>query len=378
MFDYETLRMIWWLFLGVLLIGVAVTAGFDLGAAVLLPVVGKTDTERRVVINSVAGTWEGNQVWFVTAGGALFAAFPFAYSLAFSGFYLAMLLTLSALIVRPLGFDYRSKLPSECWRSSWDKALVFGGFVPALIFGVAFGNLLQGVPFHFDNELRSFYDGSFFGLLNPFAVLCGLVSVSMLLMHGAVFLQYKTEGAIQQRCTTLIMIFAIVTLVLFAVAGVWVANSEGYFISSTMAHDLPSNPLLKTVEKQTGAWLVNYYHQPLLIIAPSLAFIAGALTVFFSKRQCLKTAFLSSSLMLAGIIFTAGGSMFPFLIPSSNYPNHSLTIWDASSSQSTLKIMVLVTLFFLPIVITYTSWVFRVLSGKVTENFIQQHDHTVY
>jgi cytochrome d ubiquinol oxidase subunit II len=298
--------------------------------------------------------------------------------LAFSGFYLAMLLTLSALIVRPLGFDYRSKLPIHAWRSSWDMALVFGGFVPALIFGVAFGNLLQGVPFHFDETLRSFYDGSFFGLLNPFAVLCGLVSVSMLLMHGAVFLQYKTEGVIQQRCTKLILIFAIVTLVLFTLAGFWVANIEGYAITSSIAHDAPSNPLNKTVQKHVGAWLVNYYKYPVLFIAPVVAFIAGVSTVFLSKRQHLKTALLSSGLTLAGIIFTAGGSMFPFLMPSSNHPDHSLTVWDASSSQNTLRIMFLVTLVFLPTVLAYTSWVFKVLSGKVTENFIQQHDHTAY
>ena len=141
MFDYETLRGIWWLFLGVLLIGFAVTGGFDLGTAILLPFLGKTDTERRVIINAIGPTWEGNQVWFVTAGGALFAAWPMAYSVAFSGFYLALLLTLFALMLRPLGFDYRSKLSSERWRGNWDKALFVGGFVPALIFGVAFGNL---------------------------------------------------------------------------------------------------------------------------------------------------------------------------------------------------------------------------------------------
>jgi len=378
MFDYETLRCIWWLFLGVLLIGFAVTGGFDLGTAMLLPFIGKTDTERRVVINSIGGTWEGNQVWLVTAGGALFAAFPMAYSLAFSGFYLAMLLTLFALIIRPLGFDYRSKLPSERWRGSWDKALFVGGFVPALIFGVAFGNLLQGVPFHFDDTLRAFYDGSFFGLLNPFAVLSGLISVSMLLLHGAAFLQLKTESEIQQRCTKLFLIFAVVTLVLFALAGVWVANIEGYHIASVLVHDAPSNPLHKVVEKHLGSWLTNYYRQPLLFIAPSLVFIAGALTVFFSKRHCLKSAFVSSALTVAGIIFTAGGSMFPFLMPSSNTPSHSLTVWDASSSQTTLNIMFWVTLVFLPTVIAYTAWVFRVLSGKVTVDYIQQHDHTTY
>lgn len=183
--DYETLRIIWWVLLGTLLIGFAVMDGFDLGVAIWLPWLAKTDIDRRVLINSIAPTWEGNQVWFILGGGAIFAAWPALYALSFSGFYLAMLIVLLALILRPVGFKYRSKLPNAAWRSFWDKALFIGGFVPALIFGVAIGNVLQGVPFHFDESLRVFYTGTFLQLLNPFALLCGLVSVVMLAMHGA-------------------------------------------------------------------------------------------------------------------------------------------------------------------------------------------------
>lgn len=378
MFDYETLRCIWWLFLGVLLIGFAVMGGFDLGTAILLPFLGKTDTERRVIINSIGATWEGNQVWFVTAGGALFAAWPMAYSVAFSGFYFALLLTLFALMLRPLGFDYRSKLPSEKWRGNWDKALFVGGFVPALIFGVAFGNLLQGVPFHLDNDMRIFYDGSFWGLLNPFAIVAGLLSVAMLVMHGAAYLQIKTEGDIQQRCQKTVMLFATLTLVIFALAGVWIANIDGYAITSTLLHDAPSNPLNKVVEKTAGLWLRNYQTYPLLILIPSSAFMTGVSTFILSKQQYLKSAFISSSFTIAAIILTAGVSMFPFLIPSSINMNHSLTVWDASSSHTTLAIMFWVTVVFLPIIIVYTSWVFRVLSGKITLSHIQNNDHTAY
>ncbi len=378
MFDYETLRCIWWLFLGVLLIGFAVTGGFDLGTAILLPFLGKTDTERRVIINSIGATWEGNQVWFVTAGGALFAAWPMAYSVAFSGFYFALLLTLLALMLRPLGFDYRSKLPSERWRGNWDKALFVGGFVPALIFGVAFGNLLQGVPFHFDNDMRIFYDGSFWGLLNPFAVLSGLLSVAMLMLHGATYLQVKTEGDIQQRCQKAVLILAIVTLVIFALAGLWITHIDGYKITSTLLHDAPSNPLNKVVEKSAGLWLANYQQQPLLILIPSLGFTMGVLTIMLSKQQYLKSAFISSGLTITAIILTAGVSMFPFLIPASQSINHSLTVWDASSSHTTLTIMFWVTVVFLPIIIVYTTWVFRVLSGKITLAHIHNNDHTAY
>lgn len=378
MFDYETLRYIWWLFLGVLLIGFAIMGGFDLGTAILLPFLGKTDTERRVIINTIGPTWEGNQVWFVTAGGALFAAWPMAYSVAFSGFYFALLLTLFALMMRPLGFDYRSKLPSEKWRSNWDKALFVGGFVPALIFGVAFGNLLQGVPFHFDNDMRIFYDGSFWGLLNPFALLSGLLSVAMLTLHGAAYLQIKTEGDIQQRCQKTVMLFGIITLAIFALAGVWIANIDGYAITSTLLHDAPSNPLKKVVEKAAGLWLSNYRQYPLLILIPGLGFMSATLTILLSKQQYLKSAFISSSFTIAAIILTAGVSMFPFLIPASQSINHSLTVWDSSSSHTTLAIMFWVTVVFLPIIIIYTTWVFRVLSGKITLAHIQNNDHTAY
>ena len=376
--DYETMRLIWWALLGALLIGFAVTGGFDLGVATLLPFLGKNDTERRVIINSVGATWEGNQVWFVTAGGALFAAWPMAYSVAFSGLYFALLLTLFALFLRPLGFDYRSKLPSKKWRSNWDIALCIGGLVPALIFGVAVGNLLEGVPFHFDTDMRSFYTGSFWALLNPFAITAGVVSLSMILMHGGVYLQIKTEGDINQRCKTVVTVFSLLTLVVFALAGIWIANIDGYQISSTISPNAYSDPLAKTVIKAPGLWLANYSHYPILWLIPMSAFVMGTLTLLLSKLDKPGLAFISSSLTLAAIIVTAGVSMFPFLIPSSSALNSSLTVWDASSSLATLKIMLWVTLIFLPIVLTYTTWAFRVLRGKITLDHIHKNDHTAY
>src|SRR5579863_5185627 len=165
--SYEILRLIWWALLGVLLIGFAIMDGFDLGAAILLPFVGRTDAERRVAINTVGPVWEGNQVWLILGGGAIFAAWPPLYAVAFSGFYLAMFLVLCALILRPAGFKYRSKVSNPAWRRVWDWALFVGGLVPALIFGVAFGNVLRGVPFRFDDTLRMTYEGTLFGLLNP-------------------------------------------------------------------------------------------------------------------------------------------------------------------------------------------------------------------
>ncbi|MBU2978110.1 cytochrome d ubiquinol oxidase subunit II [Alteromonas sp. C1M14] len=378
MIDYEVLRVIWWVLVGVLLIGFAITDGFDLGVGALLTIIGRTDEERRVMINTIGPHWDGNQVWFITAGGAIFAAWPMIYATAFSGFYIALFLTLAALWMRPLGFDYRSKLPSDRWRTNWDWALFAGGFVPALIFGVAFGNLLQGVPYSFDNVLRSTYTGSFFGLLNPFGILTGLVSVALLLNHGATYLQMKTDGFIESRARTTSVVLSLATVVLFVLAGVWVAfGIDGYIISSTVDTSAVSNPTVKTVITQTGAWLNNYSLYPWMIIAPALGIAGGMACSFFSKIGRAGWAFVSSSAMIAGVILTAGFSMFPFLMPSSTVPNDSLTMWDATSSEFTLRVMFVVACIFVPIVLSYTAYGFYVMRGRVKQSDLNK-SHAIY
>jgi len=375
--DYETLRVIWWVLLGVLLIGFAVMDGFDLGVAIWLPWLAKTDIDRRVIINSIAPTWEGNQVWFILGGGAIFAAWPALYALSFSGFYLAMLVVLLALIMRPVGFKYRSKLTNPKWRSFWDYSLCVSGFVPSLIFGVAVGNVLQGVPFHFDESLRPFYTGTFFGLLNPFALLCGLLSVAMLAMHGAFFLSVKTVGHLQQRAKVAGRISAVLTTLLFIGGGVWVFfGVDGYSLTSLTPHDGPSNPLYKTALQMSGAWFNNYTSLPITMLVPMLGFAAPILAIILSKFPRL--AFLCSASSIIGIIATVGVSMFPFILPSSSNPAQSLIVWDSSSSQLTLFIMLAATVVFLPIVLIYTAWVYRVLRGKVTEDTIINNQDTAY
>jgi cytochrome d ubiquinol oxidase subunit II len=378
-FDYETLKLIWWLFVGVLLIGFAVSDGFDMGVGTLLPFLGKNDDERRIIINSVGATWEGNQVWFITAGGALFAAWPLVYAAAFSGFYIALLLVLFALFFRPVGFDYRSKLPNPRWRSAWDWGLFVGGTVPALVFGVAFGNLLLGVPFHYDDTMRVFYTGSFWQLLNPFALLSGVVSLGMLVMHGAVYLQMRTEGAIYKRAVLAAQIAGIVMLAGFAVAGVWVAYGiEGYRIVSMPPANDVIVPTAKQVIQESGAWIRNYATYPWMLFAPLLAFLGAVFTLFLSRAGKAGTAFFTSGATIAGIILTAGLSMFPFVMPSSSDPNSSLTAWDAVSSHGTLQVMFWVVLVFLPIVVAYTAWVYGVLRGKITTQTIRDGNHTLY
>ena len=377
--DYQTLKLVWWLFVGVLLIGFAIMDGFDMGVTTLLPFLGKTDDERRVIINSVGPVWEGNQTWLITAGGAIFAAWPLVYAAAFSGLYVALLLVLFALFFRPVGFDYRSKMESPAWRNGWDWALFVGGFVPSLVFGVAFGNLLLGLPFHYDDTLRSFYTGSFWALLNPFALLCGLVSLTMLLMHGAIYLQLRTEGVVQKRAARAARISGITCAILFALAGLWLAAGiEGYRLLQIPDVNSAINPLHKTVEKVAGAWLSNYSTYPWMTLAPTFGFAGIALALLSAAKKWERCAFVFSSLALAGIILTAGFSMFPFIMPSSTDPVSSLTLWDAVSSKKTLGIMFIVTLIFLPLILIYTSWVFRVLRGKITVQHIRDNSHTAY
>lgn len=375
--DYPTLRVIWWLLLGVLLIGFAIMDGFDLGVGMLLPFVARTDGERRIAINSIGPVWEGNQVWLILGAGAIFAAWPAIYAVAFSGFYLAMFVVLLSLILRPVGFKYRSKLEGRRWRSIWDRLLFVGGLVPSLIFGVAVGNALLGAPFSFDDTMRMTYHGGFFGLLTPFALLTGLVSVAMLAMHGGAYLHVKADGIVSDRAGRISAVAAVAFVLLFMAAGFWVSGLDGYRISNAIAHDAASNPLGKTVVREAGAWLTNYGSMPWTIVAPVLGFGGAILSALFSWRHMGRIAFLASAASVFGVVATAGVSMFPFILPSSADPASSLTVWDASSSRTTLLIMLIAVIVLLPIVLAYTAFIYRVLRGKVTERQIEA-DHTSY
>jgi len=379
LFDYLTLKLIWWLFVCVLLIGFAVMDGFDMGIATLLPFVARNDDQRRVLINAIGPTWEGNQVWFITAGGALFAAWPMVYATAFSGLYWALLLVLFALFLRPVGFDYRSKVSDPRWRNAWDWGLFVGGAVPALVFGVAFGNLLQGVPFEFDAFMRSTYTGSFWQLLNPFALLTGVVSLSMLVMHGAVYLQMRTEDQLNARARIAVRLFGIIFIVAFIVAGMWQYKAiDGYHIVSMPDPGSLLTPLDKTVEIVAGGWQQNFGRHPVALAAPVAAFAGTLLALILSAAGRPGFAFIFSGTSLAGVIMTATVAMFPFVMPSSTVPGASLTAYDAVSSHKTLNLMFIAVVVFLPIVIAYTSWVYRVMRGKITEKKIQEETHTVY
>ena len=378
MIDYEFLRFIWWVLVIVLLIGFSVTDGFDMGVTALLPVTGKKEVERRIMINSIAPHWDGNQVWLLTAGGAIFAAWPIVYSVAFSGFYIALFLVLAALFFRPIGFEYRAKIDNPTWRSVWDWGLFAGGFVPALVFGVAFGNLLQGVPFELNELSQATYTGSFFALLNPFALLCGVLSLAMLMTHGANWLQMKTTEELRDRARSVSQIGAIVTLITFVLAGAWLYFKEGYVVTSVVDHFAPSSPMNKEVAVETGAWFRNFNEMPILWIFPALAVVAALLNAAFSKANRCGFAFFFSALTMTGVIITAAVSMFPFVMPSSSHPEQSLLMWDATSSELTLTLMFFLALIFVTISLCYTIWSYTKMFGRLDANFIDENKHSLY
>jgi len=372
--DYETLRLTWWLILGALLIGFAIMDGFDLGIGATFRFLGRTDEERRALLESIEPVWEGNQVWFILAGGAVFAAWPLLYAAAFSGLYLAMFVLLLALILRPVGFMFRNKIPDPRWRNAWDWALLIGGAVPALLFGVAFGNLFLGLPFHFDELQRPVYTGGFFGLLHPFALLAGVVSLSMLIMHGSVYAALKVGEPMSGRAAALGRVAALVYAICFIAAGIWVASAlAGHQIVSQANVLGPSNPMTKHVAVNQGAWLGNYRTHGILWLAPAIALLAAGVTWGLLGARRPGVAFVSSCLTLAGTILTAGLALFPFLMPSSAQPDQGLTVWDASSSAPTLFLMLVIVAVFLPVVLAYTAWVFRVLRGRITLEEIRRH-----
>jgi cytochrome d ubiquinol oxidase subunit II len=357
--DYMTLRVLWWALLGVLLMGFTLTDGADLGVATLLPFVARTDDERRMTINTVGATWEGNQVWFILGGGAIFAAWPFVYAVAFSGFYLAMFLVLAALILRPVAFKYRSKRPSQGWRAFWDWALFTGGIVPSLVFGVAVGNVLSGAPFRFDTDLRIAYQGDLLGLFTPFTLVCGLLSFAMTTLHGAAWLAVKAEkGPVRDRARTFGSFAATGVIALFAIGFLFVRfTGLGFRLVTAPDPTAPSNPLHSLIVAAPGAWLGNFALYPWMWLAPALGVLGAVLAMVGLRRGW-------SAAALGGVISTVGLSMFPILLPSSVDTHSGLTVWNASSSPLTLFNMLVATVIFLPIVLAYTSWVVKVLWGR--------------
>jgi cytochrome d ubiquinol oxidase subunit II len=366
---YLFLKVLWWLLLGVLLLGLAVMVGMDMGVGALLRVIGKTD------LDHAPQQQQHDDIQARKGGGAIFAAFPLIYATAFSGLYVVMLLLLWSMIMRPLAFEYRSKIPSTTWRNVADWVFLLSGALPMIIYGAAMGNMLQGVPFHFDWDLRSYYTGSFISLFNPFAILAGILSLSLALYMGASMMMIKTEGAVAKRARTAGTLAVVVAAILFTVGGVWVSLMPGFVLTHSVAPGLAQTPLTQTVVRVAGGLLAHYMAHPVLWLVPLtglLGMIGGGI-LLHAHRPAI--AWWFGILAWAGVLGATAISLFPFLMPSSTTPNQSLTLWNSVSSQGTLLWMTGFSAVFVPLILWYTSWAFYVMRGKVDTKKIEDNPH---
>ncbi len=376
--DYEILRLTWWALLGILVIAFAVTDGFDLGVAMLLPFLARDDNERRVLINSIAPFWEGNQVWLILSAGAIFAAWPQVYAVSFSALYYLIMLILIALILRPVSFEYRSKLTNPAWRKTWDWLIFFYGFSATFLFGVVVGNIIQGLSFRFDNFMVISYNSDFLSMFNEFALLCGSLSVLMFVTHGACYLAMKTNRKILIRARRVLAFSPFLLMSVFAAGALFIQFLPCYKVVSPIGIYSDSNPLLKTVVVGIGCLNDNFVQYNWMWIAPASVFVLQIFIPLLMILTFFKTAFVFSAISIAGIITTVGLAMFPVILPSKLYPHSSLTVWDASSSELTLFIMLISVAIFLPLIVIYTSFIHKVMRGKVTENDIKKNSKNLY
>ncbi len=374
--DYETLKVIWWGLVLFLLVGFVVMDGFDLGVGMLLPVVGKTDDERRVLLNSVGPVWEGNQVWLIAGAGTLFAAWPLVYAAAFSALYVPFMFLLFGLFLRPVGFDYRSKLPDPVWRRWWDRALVVGGLLPTLVFGATLGFLLQGLPFRFDAALRIHYGA--FAFHWPLLLTAMGTALALLLLHGASFLQCKTQGAIAARSARLALWLGPLASALFALGGVWLGEMAGYRITAIGDLNGALTPLMKEVVAVPAGWLGNFVAHPVLWAMPVLGLLLPLVCALASRLGKSGLALVASGGACAAMMLTVAIALFPFVLPSSLDPASSLTLWDSTSSERTLLIMLGIVGVLMPVNIGYTLCVYRVVRGRVSAEQVRQHGHSLY
>ncbi|WP_417808158.1 cytochrome d ubiquinol oxidase subunit II [Thioclava sp.] len=363
---YIILKLIWFVLLGVLLMGIAVMVGMDMGVGALLRFVGRNDKERRVALNIIGPHWDGNQVWFILGGGAIFAAFPTLYATSFSTFYVVMILLLFSMILRPVAFEYRSKLEGSKWRETWDWMFLISGALPMIIYGAAMGNVMQGVAYHFEWNGQYVLEQSFIWyLLNPFAILAGVLSLCLALQQGAAMLMIRSEDPIYGRAKRYGSIAGMIAAVLFVIGGVWVSFIQGFTITGLVDAGAPATPLHgPAVAMQAGAWLDNYAAVPLLWAVPAIGVIAMLAAAFLLRSDRPILGWWVNALAWVCTIGTVGVSMFPFLMPSTSNPAQSLTVWNASGSAMSLGWMLAMALIFVPAIIAYTSWIYALMGGK--------------
>ncbi|MDD2760018.1 MAG: cytochrome d ubiquinol oxidase subunit II [Methylomonas sp.] len=363
--DLESLRLIWWALLGIVMIGFVLCEGLTLGVALLLPMVAKADAVKRLLIRGIIEPLcLGHSVWLITFVAVLFAVWPTAYAVSLACFYGLVFLILLALLIRPLALHYLGEADNNRWRQQGYRMLSVGAWLSTVLFGIAIGNVLKGVPFHLESDMHIRFLGDVFGLFNLFSLLVAATCLAMLAMHGAVFLQLKTEGELQCGAKGLAVRAGLLFLIGFTASGLWITHLEGYHVNSEILTQAASNPLSKFVKRGEGLWLDNFEHEPALWVVPVLAFIAGIAATVLALRDKPYWAMLASSTCLTMVVLTFGVSMFPFLLPSNISLNSSLTIWDSSASQLSLEVLLWVAVFALPLQAIYSRWQFRRLSNK--------------
>ena len=366
--SYETLQIIWWGLIGCLLIGFLIMDGHDMGVGLILPWVTAQDDERRVLINTIGPHWEGNQVWLILAAGGVFAVWPEVYGVIFSYFYGTMFLMLFGLFFRPVAFDYRNKFQSERVRKIWDWSLFIGSCIPPLMMGILLGNIFQGVGFALnpDHTMMRSNHWEFSKQLYP--LFCGLHLLVLLIFHGSVYLSWRTEGTLQNRIERIFRGSIILLILFFVCQTIWISRVLIGF------HAEPNGVITSTV----GLWLNNFSHETGLWLLPLGIPGEIVLTYLAIRGHFQRLAFIGSSSVIVSTLLSLGAMMFPIIVPSSVHLSDTLTVSNSSSSLYSLRIMFGVTVFFIPIIIFYTSWVYRVLSGKMTVALIQSNDHTMY
>jgi cytochrome bd ubiquinol oxidase subunit II len=343
MFDYDSIRVIWWLFLGLLLAGFAALDGIVLGLAAIFRFVAQTEPERGALVGVIKPTWDFNQLWLILGTGAAFAAWPLLFAASFSALRIAFWAVMFASILRSAGFGLRSLRIAARWRNALDLALCVGGIVPALLLGIAFGNLFLGIRFHFDAAQRVIHTGEFLDLFTPFTLLCGMVSLSMMVLHGACYAAKRIDEPAARRARHAGIAAAGFFVIAFIAAGFFVIFSlEGYRVLGGIDHAGPLDPAKHAVWLSPGAWLDNYIKWPFMWGAPLTALISALISCWLLLLRWTRAAFAASCLVSVGTIFTAGFAMFPFLMPSSDNARHSLTVWEASSSEQVLRIALIV------------------------------------
>jgi cytochrome d ubiquinol oxidase subunit II len=337
-----TLNTLWFIFIAVLYTGFFVLEGFDFGVGILLPFLGKNDTQRRTIINTIGPHWDGNEVWLITAGGATFAAFPNWYATLFSGFYLPLFLVLIGLIIRGVAFEFRSKVDNPKWRTLWDWCIFAGSLIPTILLPIAFANLVRGVPI--DANMQ--YVGGFFTLLNPFALLAALAVTLLFILHGASFLSIKTDGEIEMRAKELVRWLWLLVALLLVI----------FLVTSFIVTDVRER--------------INFF----TILVPVIALAAILAAGYFLRKQQFGFVFTMTCLTVAFFVLTIFTLLYPRVMVSSLNPDWSLTIQNAASSPYTLKLMTIVAVIFLPIVLIYQGWTYWIFRKRVSS----EPEHLTY